>query len=471
MHLTQKMSRALKIGGAAVGLAAIAVGAVFGGRAAFANSVAPMKGHQIKVHPTIQQVTKDPNAVHFSCQDRPIDGSAGARCYQPGQIQAAYGVTPLLNKGITGAGRTIVIVDAYTNPYIPTDLAMFDSMFGLPVANFTQIAPYGAPAFDINDGNQVGWAEEITLDVLWAHAIAPDAHIILASAASNNDIDIYNTTKYVIDHNLGDVISQSFGEAETCVDPQLMQKQHAMFAEAAAKGITAFASSGDSGASQFNCDGTAAILSASSPASDPLVTGVGGTTLNADGATGAYIGETAWTEQLFGCNPPSISGTDINCSGGGFSTIYGRPTWQAGVQQMQKKDRGVPDVAYNAGVNGGVLTHCAVCNITIGYKPSDPLFFLFGGTSAGSPQWAAITALGDQLAGHRLGAINKGLYTVSRAAPKYASGFHDVTTGNNDVSEIGTGYDAGTRWDPVTGLGTPNAAKLLPLLITAIDEE
>ena len=471
MHLTQKMSRALKIGGAAVGLAAIAVGAVFGGRAAFANSVAPMKGHQIKVHPTIQQVTKDPNAVHFSCQDRPIDGSAGARCYQPGQIQAAYGVTPLLNKGITGAGRTIVIVDAYTNPYIPTDLAMFDSMFGLPAANFTQIAPYGAPAFDINDGNQVGWAEEITLDVLWAHAIAPDAHIILASAASNNDIDIYNTTKYVIDHNLGDVISQSFGEAETCVDPQLMQKQHAMFAEAAAKGITAFASSGDSGASQFNCDGTAAILSASSPASDPLVTGVGGTTLNADGATGAYIGETAWTEQLFGCNPPSISGTDINCSGGGFSTIYGRPTWQAGVQQMQKKDRGVPDVAYNAGVNGGVLTHCAVCNITIGYKPSDPLFFLFGGTSAGSPQWAAITALGDQLAGHRLGAINKGLYTVSRAAPKYASGFHDVTTGNNDVSEIGTGYDAGTRWDPVTGLGTPNAAKLLPLLITAIDEE
>lgn len=468
MHLTQKMSRALKIGGATVGLAAIALGAVFGGRAAFANSVTPMAGHQIKVHPTIQRVSKDPNAVHFGCQDRPIDGSQGPKCYQPGQIQAAYGITPLLNKGITGKGRTIVIVDAYQNPYIETDLSIFDSTFGLSAANFTHIAPYGVPAFDINDDNMVGWAEEITLDVLWAHAVAPDAHIVLASARSNEDIDIYNTTKYVIDHNVGDVISQSFGEAETCVDPQLMKQQHAMFEDAAARGITAFASSGDSGASQFNCDGTAAILAASSPASDPLVTGVGGTTLNADGTTGKYIGETAWTEQLFGCNPPSVSDTDINCSGGGFSTIYSRPTYQAGLQQMQKNERGVPDVAYNAGVNGGVLTHCAVCNLTIGLPADYPTFFLFGGTSAGSPQWAGIIALGDQMAGHRLGFINKGLYTVSRAAPKYAAAFHDVKTGNNDVSEIGTGYDAATHWDPVTGLGTPNAANLLPLLIQTL---
>ncbi|HET9981768.1 MAG TPA: hypothetical protein VFQ32_15065, partial [Ktedonobacterales bacterium] len=95
-------------------------------------------------------------------------------------------------------------------------------------------------------------------------------------------------------------------------------------------------------------------------------------------------------------------------------------------------------------------------------------FFIFGGTSAGSPQWAGIIALGDQMAGHRLGFINKGLYTVSRAAPKYAAAFHDVKTGNNDVSEIGTGYDAATHWDPVTGLGTPDAANLLPLLIQTL---
>lgn len=472
VHLTQKLSRPLKIGGATVVLAAIVVGAIFGGRAVFANPVAPYVAHQIKVRPNIQSVLKDASAVHFGCQDRPIDGSKGLRCYQPSQIQTAYGITPLLNQGIDGTGRTIVIIDAYQSPYVQSDLSIFDSTFGLPAANFSQIAPLGLTPFDPSDGNMDGWAEEITLDVLWAHAAAPGANILLALAPSNNDTDLYNTTKYVIDNNLGDVISQSFGEAETCMDPNLLAQQHTLFGEAKDKGITVFASSGDSGASQFNCDGTAAILSASTPASDPLVTGVGGTTLNADSTTGAYIGETAWTEQLLGCNPPAVAADDVNCSGGGFSTIYGRPTFQAGVQQVQKDQRGVPDVAYNAGVNGGVLTHCGICNLLTGNNPTNPnIFFLFGGTSAGSPQWAGLIALGDQMANHRLGFINQGLYTVSRSNVHYAAAFHDETVGNNDVSEISAGYDTATNWDPVTGLGTPNAANLLPLLITAINEE
>ncbi|HZU75135.1 MAG TPA: S53 family peptidase, partial [Dehalococcoidia bacterium] len=298
------------------------------------------------------------------------------------------------------------------------------------------------------------------------HAVAPGAKIVLVEGASNNDTDLYNATKYAVDHNLGDVISQSFGEAETCMDPKVLKKQHALFAEAAAKGITVFASSGDSGASQFNCDGTAAILAASTPASDPLVTGVGGTTLNADSATGAYLGETAWTEQLFGCNPPALDPSDINCSGGGFSTLYGRPFYQVGVPGTQRGHRGVPDVAYDAGVNGGVLTHCGVCNALFGLDPANPtIFFIFGGTSAGSPQWAGITTLGDQLAHRRLGFINPALYRISQIPALYKQAFHDVTAGNNDVAEIGgQGYDAAKGWDPVTGLGTPNVAVLEPLL-------
>jgi subtilase family serine protease len=189
------------------------------------------------------------------------------------------------------------------------------------------------------------------------------------------------------------------------------------------------------------------------------VTGVGGTTLLADGVTGAYQSETAWTE-IFGCNPPAVDPSDVNCSGGGFSTLFKKPDFQNGL--VPGSARGVPDVSYNAGVNGGVLTHCAVCNITVGLTPKDPTFFLFGGTSAGTPQWSGIAAIADQVAHHRVGDINPTLYRLARKPSSYAANFHDVTTGNNDVAELGGfGYSAGPGWDPVTGLGTPNAAHLV----------
>ena len=463
VRLSARRSRALLISGVGTCLVAILASALFVSGSVFA-SPAPVVAHQVKVHPDIHQVNKDSNAAHFGCQDRPIDGSQGLKCYSPQQIQTAYGITPLLNAGVNGSGRTIAIIDAYSSPYVQSDLSIFDQTFGLPAANFQQIAPQGLTPFDFNDPNQLGWAEEITLDVLWSHAAAPGAKILLVLATSNDDTALYNATKYVVDHNLADVISQSFGEAETCMDPTVLKAQHALFAEAAEKNITVFASSGDSGASQFNCAGTAAILSASTPASDPLVTGVGGTTLNADSTTGAYIGETAWTEQLLGCNPPALAADDINCSGGGFSTIYTRPEFQQGIPNTRPGQRGVPDVAYNAGVNGGVLTHCGICNFTIGQDPSAPIFFLFGGTSAGSPQWSGLITIADQLAHRRLGFINPALYRISRIPGLYKQAFHDITVGNNDVSEIGTGYDTAKGWDPVTGLGTPNAVKLLPML-------
>jgi subtilase family serine protease len=240
------------------------------------------------------------------------------------------------------------------------------------------------------------------------------------------------------------------------MDPTLLAQQHALFAQAVSEGYTIFASSGDSGAAQFSCDGTAAIEAASTPASDPNVTGVGGTTLSAKDPSGDYVSETAWTE-IFGCNPPAVDPSDDNCSGGGFSSIYSRPSYQGG----SNPGRGVPDVAYNAGVNGGVLTHCGVCNVVFGAgSATDPnIFWIFGGTSAGSPQWAALTADADQMAGADLGNINTQLYQLTGGQ------LHDIVKGNNDVAEIGgAGFNAGTGWDPVTGLGTPNAALLLPAL-------
>jgi subtilase family serine protease len=415
------------------------------------------------VHPQKALAGRPAADLQFGCQSRPISGKQGARCYTPAQIQKAYGFTPLLAAGDTGAGRTIVIIDAYSNPYIVNDLEQFDQTFGLPAADFETIAPQGLAPFDFTDPVQVGWASEISLDVQWAHAAAPGARIVLALARSSNDADLLATTKYVVNRGLGDVISQSFGEAEQCMNPAVVAGQHAIFATAARRGISVFASSGDSGAAQGACPGPGAVVSASTPASDPNVTGVGGTTLNATNH-GAYVGETAWTE-IYGCNPPAIAATDVHCSGGGFSTLYPRPDYQASAPHTRPGARGVPDVSYDAAVNGGVLGHCGVCNVTVGYAPSAPVFFIFGGTSAGSPQWAGIAAIADQYAGRRLGLLNPALYAIGTSPQIYAQAFHDVTTGNNDVAEInGFGYDALPNWDPVTGLGSPNVEHLVPLL-------
>jgi subtilase family serine protease len=298
--------------------------------------------------------------------------------------------------------------------------------------------------------------------------MAPRAAINLVEAASNSDADLFAATKYAVDHKLGDVISQSFGEAETCVDPALLRQEQTLFAEAVRQGMTLFASTGDSGASQPSCDASSAVFAVPFPASDPNVTGVGGTTLDADPATGSYIGETAWTEPLFGCSFPAIDyPIDINCSGGGFSTVYDRPAWQEPLLEGggRHAGRGVPDVAYDAGVNGGVLVHIGFLLEAFGFDKDAPLYLTFGGTSAGSPQWAGLAADADQMAKHDLGNVNDDLYRLAHEArPHGAAFFHDVTTGNNEVAEIGGGYDAGPGWDAVTGLGTPNAAQLLPAL-------
>ncbi len=388
--------------------------------------------------------------VRFGCQ-RP---AATFPCYGPDQIRTAYDIQPVLNQGITGAGRTIVIVDAFQSPTIRQDLALFDQVWGLPNPTFNIIAPDGLTPFDPNDGNMVGWSAEISLDVEWAHAIAPGATIDLVLAKSNADADILSATRYAINHNLGDVISQSFGEAEACMDPKLLKRQHSLFNQATAKGITLFASSGDQGSAQPTCDGASFMKSASTPASEPQVTGVGGTNLVADRnpdlhATGVYQSETVWN-------------SEFGASGGGFSTIYKRPGFQdAAVKQSQQ--RGVPDVAYDGDVRGGVI---AAWGVPFGVGA----FFIFGGTSAGSPQWSGIIALADQKTNHRLGAINPGLYEIAQDEEQYGRAFHDITAGNNGCTLlvcgiVVPGFSATTGWDAATGLGSPKVANLIGLLV------
>jgi subtilase family serine protease len=356
-------------------------------------------------------------------------------CYTPAHLRAAYDIQPLLDSGVDGTGATIVIVDAFSDPFIAQDLNTFDTAFGLPATSPDIVTPDGPPPFNM------GWAVEISLDVEWAHAVAPGAHIVLVLAKSNEDADLLSATRYAIDHDLGDVVSQSFAEAESAADPELLRQEHAVFERAAAKGITLVAGSGDFGATNLLGDGSLATSpAAATPASDPDVTAVGGTQLTIDPASGAWVSETAWNDAL---------GPKPGASGGGFSAVYKRPGYQAPFID-ENQARGLPDVSYSASAFGATMI------VLHGH------FGAVFGTSGGVPQWAGIDALSRQMAGHRQSQLNIRLYHLAKSAA-YRDAFHDITTGNNDFAGV-KGFDAGPGWDAVTGLGTPDVAKLVPLL-------
>jgi subtilase family serine protease len=307
----------------------------------------------------------------------------------------------------------------------------------------------------------IGWAAEISLDVQWAHAIAPRANITLVLSKSDQDSDIESARAYAVNNQLGDVISQSFGEAEICEEPSLVAAQHQDFVNATRNGVTVFASSGDTGAGQPTCDGLALFLSASTPASDPLVTAVGGTELQA----------ARYCLTALGCNPAlnpppgtyesEVVANDLIASGGGFSVLYGTPSYQKSALPPSGKQLGVPDVSYTAAVLHGVLVYLDIP----GLLPVS--FYLFGGTSVGSPQWSAILAIADQKAGRDLGFINKALYRIGQAPPHYTASFFDVTSGNNSFGGV-SGYSAAPGWDPATGLGSPDTPQLVRWLIQSV---
>jgi subtilase family serine protease len=423
---------------AAAALAAAALAATPAAQARATGGFSPAIGAH--PHYTVVGQVRPQTPRTFGCQ---VPAPGGLHCYAPAQIRAAYGIDKV---HATGAGTTIAIVDAYQSPTAAYDLALFSSVFELPAANLQIVAPDGLTPFDPNDANQVGWAGEITLDIEWAHAIAPAAKILLVLAKSNNDADILSATKYVVDHNAADVISQSFGEAEQCMDPAVFNQQTALFAQATRKHITLLASSGDQGAAQPTCDGTSFFQAASTPATDPNVTAVGGTILHADGRTGAYQGETVWNEPDF-----AVAG------GGGFSVKFATPAYQ---EHQHVRSRGVPDVAYNAAIDGGVLA------VFSSSGQGANLVFIFGGTSAGSPQWAGLVSLAVQLRHSRLGAINPALYAITRSPKVYGALFHDITVGDNTYHGGVTvpGFTAKPGWDAASGLGSPKANAVVPAL-------
>jgi subtilase family serine protease len=403
------------------------------------------------VHPLTKQFS---TGTHPGALPTPSQCVArvGIACYTPALIRKAYDIPD----GWTGKGQRIVIVDAYGSPTVRQDLDVFSQTFGLPKADLNVYYPAGAPQTSTaHKGQPLGWAGETSLDVQWAHAIAPDATINLVVAPNNYGNALNVAVKYAVDHDLGDVLSMSYGADEAAIKGKgnnlQLQQSHANFAAAAAKGISLFASSGDDGASNGG-----PALAAGYPASDPLVTAVGGTNLFASD-TGAYEGETVWGDQAscavhqpFGCTLGPIGAT-----GGAPSTIFPAPAYQAAVNGNPM--RTTSDVSYNASVYTSVFVY-----VGFNANPDDNGFYFYGGTSSGSPQWAAIGALADQQAGHRLGGLNPALYAIGAGAT-HALAFHDVTSGNNAWE--GPGLDARAGYDDPTGLGSPDVSGLVGQLV------
>jgi subtilase family serine protease len=388
----------------------------------------------------------------------------GINCYTPVQYRTAYNLGPLYAHGVTGRGRTIVIVDSYGSPTITSDIKTFDKQFGFPDPDLKIVKFGNIPPFDSTNATEVGWAEETTLDVEYAHSIAPDAKIVLAETpvAETEGVtglpEMMNAEESLINAGVGDVISQSFGATENTFPgfsqgnySSLLNLRYA-FKDAQAHHVTVLGASGDAGATDYELDGTTLYPYRvnSWPSSDPLVTSVGGSQLYLDNAGNRVQPDSVWND-------------GYGAGGGGVSAVFSRPLYQAGVRAVVGRHRGTPDISMSAAVNGGCWVYMSFAGIeTPGVD--DPGWYIFGGTSEATPIFSGIVALADQVAGHRLGLINPALYALGAASDHGVhTGQVDITAGNNSVPGV-TGYNAGPGYDLASGWGTINAARFVPAL-------
>jgi subtilase family serine protease len=404
--------------------------------------------------------------------------------YSPQDVWDLYSLNSVYDLGYTGAGQTVVVVDAYGSPTIVADTATFSALYGLPALSLQLYTPQPVP------GSDAGWAAETTLDVEWAHAIAPDAGIALIAAPSSADDDLQTAVMYAIEYGLGNVISNSYGEPESEVDPVTMLIWDGICEMAAAQGISVHFATGDDGdyAAQLG------YPDVSSPANAPNATAVGGTSI-VFSPTDSSVIQTGWGTNLTELSPGSYLVDDPPVelgfqggAGGGVSQFFEKPGYQAG---LAGEGRHLPDVSAIADQYTGVEVIFTI--------NGQQYFELIGGTSLATPVFSSIWALFDQYnvvslgqaapyiaagspfivdvlpatdAYNTTGSISDVVSTtqyssVDLSQPlenttmfgaalwNYGGGaFYNITFGTDSSLTVGPG------WDNVTGYGTPNFAAI-----------
>jgi subtilase family serine protease len=340
----------------------------------------------------------------------------------PIQVRHAYGFDRVANQG---AGQTIAIIDAYDDPNIASDLAVFSSTFGLPTCSTANGCFRKVYASGFKPQTDAGWSLEIALDVEWAHAMAPQAKIVLVEANSSSFADLMRAVDTAVGLK-ANVISMSFGGSEFSSETSSYYDGH--FNNSNTRSVTFLASSGDNGSG------------AEYPAASPYVIAVGGTTLSVD-SVGNYLGETAWSG-----------------SGGALSAYEAEPAGQQSypIPRDNTGTRGIPDVSYNGNPNTGFPVYD-----TVPYYNSSGWFTL-GGTSAGAPQWASLVAIVNSAraaAGKLPLTVNGNLLYNSSLAGSY----RDISSGTNGT--CGTICTSSSGYDYVTGLGSPDVANLVPAML------
>ncbi len=344
--------------------------------------------------------------------------------HSPIQISQAYGFNQISFNGGSiegdGTGQTIAIVDAYNQPNLSSDLRRFDAAFGLPnPPHFAIVNQNGGGTLPTANAS---WGMEESLDLEWAHAMAPGANILLVEADNSSESDLFAAVQYAASQPGVSVVSMSWGGGEFSFESYY---DSVFSTPADHQGVAFIASSGDSGAP------------ASYPAVSPNVLAVGGTSLYLNGL--GYASESAWSG-----------------STGGISAYEAKPSYQQSAVSQSATQRTSPDVAYDADPNTGMSVYDSYGT------PSGAPWLQVGGTSAGAPQWAALVAIADQgRALKGLGSLDSGTQLLPMLYHLPSSDFHDVTSG---FSAGNPSYWAGPGYDLVTGLGSPYADRIVSAL-------
>lgn len=353
-------------------------------------------------------------------------GSGPGGGLTPSDIKNAYNLAGVSQ---TGAGQTLALFEL--DGYKASDITAYESYFGLPAIPLQNVLVDGY------SGAAGSGAGEVTLDIELQAALAPGATKIIVYEGPNSNTGVVDTYNRIATDNLAKSISTSWGEPENSAPASVRNSESAAFQQMAAQGQSIFAASGDSGAYD-----NGSSLSVDDPASQPYMTGVGGTALTTSGAGGAYSSEKTW-------NGGSVASGG---GGGGISAVWPIPSYQSVVAGSAASKgsttmRNVPDVSLNADPNTGYA-------IYFGGK-----WVVYGGTSCAAPLWAAFTALvNQQRAANGLGTLgfaNPPIYAAAQGA-NYAADFHDIADGSTNLF-----YPAVMGYDDATGWGTFNGANLL----------